>query len=378
MQIWRKIFLCSILMVIKVFATEPISLESYDASDLRFSSFQSGVIFFNNSKNERVIDVNGRVTHKGYYDTAVAYSNKYKDINGLKLKKFKDGPLHYLCLDSEERYNNLYQELEILNAALLKQNAQATHSAVLLTPPQCRQSSLEELVSCLQNSQTVVITFGAGISQGYVPTLLEFFNTLSIKKVASEDKATDDSMEKYISQLFSEKEKTLELTRREWLKVFSCDYKTTPAHTALKSLIEFLKEKGKDVFVYTDNIDGIHHRSEIELSEMSIPEEEMTEIKYPPIDKIAEKQVAVLVCGQSFDFHSILSTIQTRGGSAHAVSFFSLNVNANSIGTYEGLDVDKFKMIEKHDLCFPIKYLDMQYIHGSLHDTLPYLLDMMH
>jgi hypothetical protein len=378
MQILRKVFLCSALAGMEAFSMESENPISYNSSNLSFSSPAFGVILFDTSKTRRIIFPNNQVTQEGYYCTSLAYSRK-EHIGDLQLKKFKDGPLHYLCLDPEEQYNDLYQELKELNRNLFCQKEEATKTQLLALskPPTCTKSSLEDLASRLKKCETVVITFGAGISSGYVPTLLDFFNKINMEKIPSQDMATDESMKNFIIDLFSKK-KTLEVIQREWSKIAWCNHETTPAHAALKSLIESLRAKGKDVFVYTDNIDGIHKRMNIELSEGFIKEKEVTEIRYPPMEKLREREVVVLACGQSFDFHGILSTLQTRGKFASEISFFALNTNLNSIGAYEGLDVDEFNMEKEQDIsCFPIKYLDMQCIQGSLHDTLPALLSMM-
>lgn len=369
-----KICFCIILMAIKAFAMEPCYVES----NLGFSSRQFGVTFFNNHDARIISNIDNTIIREGYYTTAVVYGSQER-IEGLSFKKFENGPLHYLCLDREENYKDLQQLLDELNRGLI-QSLSCSSSTLFSRPSLCVASSLESLYSYIRDSQTVCITFGAGISAGYVPTLIGFFEVLNLEKVPSEDKATDDSIIRYISKLFREREHTIEITQKEWLKVVSCNIDTTPAHTALKSLIDLLKEKGKDVFVYTDNIDGIHQRSNIQLSELHVPEEQMTKILYPPLEKMCQKKIAVLACGQSFDFHGVLSTINTRINFSQEASFFSLNINSNSIGIYEGLDVDiALDSSESIDISsFPIKYLGMKHIPGSLHETLPELYRRLH
>lgn len=212
----------------------------------------------------------------------------------------------------------------------------------------------------------------------YVPTLIDFFKALDLQKVASKDKATEESMVPFMSKLAEDKEKILQIVQREWGKVVARDIASTPAHQALAHLIELLRNEGKDVFAYTDNIDRIHKKTGIQLSEEHIPEEGITRILYPPINKIGQKKMTVLACGQSFDFHGILSTIYSRKDHAQEMSFFSLNIHPSSIAIYEGLDVEKAleSSTEGVDISqFPVKSLDMLHIPGSLHQTLPELYE---
>lgn len=366
-----KICFFNILMAMKSFSAESL----YERSDLALSSQNFRVLFFNDQNTRVTVSINDQATYEGYYVTAIACSTMEK-VGDLTFQKFKDGPLHYLCLAEEEKYKDLHEKLDYMNSAF-HQVCDDDFSHLRSNPTICPQSSLESLYSSIQDSETVIFTFGAGISYGYVPTLIEFFKTLNLEKVASDDSATDASMAQYIRKLFTDPENTLEQARAEWLKVTFCRLKTTPAHQSMQSLIELLKKAGKDIFVYTDNIDGIHHRSNIKLSETHLPEDGLTIIDYPAAEKINNKKVTVLVCGQSFDFHGILSTIQTRGRHAKELSFFSLNVSPNSIAIYDGLDVGDYSSDEDQDTPLPsLKYLDMAHIPGSLHQTLPELYSM--
>ena len=89
-------------MAIKTFAMEPYYVES----DLGFSSRQFGVTFFNNLDARTIYNIDKTIIREGYYTTAVFYGSQEK-IEGLSLKKFENGPLHYLCLDREEKAHNL-------------------------------------------------------------------------------------------------------------------------------------------------------------------------------------------------------------------------------------------------------------------------------
>ncbi|MDF3033578.1 MAG: Sir2 family [Alphaproteobacteria bacterium] len=371
-----RIYFFIILAITNAFAADDRSDHCYVKSDLTILSQDSGIIFFNNRDSKIISQLDGTITSEGMYVTAVVYGKQAR-MEKLHLKKFrKEGPLHYLCLDREEDYQGLDQALNRANTIMIDNSSVELPPA----PSLCAEASLESLCSSIQDAQTVCITFGAGISAGYVPTLIECFEALGLEKVASRDIATNESMARCISELVKDREKVLKIAQAVGTKVARRDIAPTPAHHALKSLADFLRKNGKDVFIYTDNIDGIHKRAGIPLSEVYVPEEDIKQILYPPVEAIAQKKVTVLVCGQSFDFHYILSTIYAREKAAQKISFFSLNINPESMAIYEGLDVEAcaLRNPEDSDNCnFPMENLKMNHIPGSLQETLPALYERM-
>ncbi|MCE3230739.1 MAG: Sir2 family [Alphaproteobacteria bacterium] len=364
-----------ILAITNAFAADDRAEGYYVASDLTLSSPNFGVIFFNNHNTQIFRHQHNTVTTEGMYVTAVVYG-KESEIGEFHFKKFQEGPLHYYCLDRGKNYQGLEEKLKEVNGEYAKDNP----FGLPPIPSLCRESSLDYLCANLRDSHTICITFGAGISAGYVPTLLDFFETLGLEKMASKDITTDESMVRFIGELLEEREKTLKIIQTEWTKTSLFEIAPTPAHCALKSLADFFEKQGKDVFIYTDNIDGIHKRAGIPLSEVYVPEEDIKQILYPPVEAIAQKKVTVLVCGQSFDFHYILSTIYAREKAAQKISFFSLNINPESMAIYEGLDVEAcaLRNPEDSDNCnFPMENLKMNHIPGSLQETLPALYERM-
>jgi hypothetical protein len=88
----------------------------------------------------------------------------------------------------------------------------------------------------------ICITFGAGISAGYVPTLIEFFAVLGIEKVVYEDCATDDYLKKFIVDLYNDSEKQLNLVQETWNKVKPGNIHSTPTrHYRNKGLCVILR-----------------------------------------------------------------------------------------------------------------------------------------
>lgn len=355
------------------------SSNSYSESDLKISSLSGKfqVRFYNDATLDIHTNSDGSTKIIGYYTTAVIYAKE--QIAGLPLEKYKESA-YYLCLDAKEKYQRIDERLEELSLLDVSH-----HSASSVPQSSAHnghtESSLDELCEHIASSDSVCVTFGAGISGGYVPTLVEFFNALGLEKARAVDSATDESFIRFISSLVTEKDTILNIVQTEWGKVYNCDISSTPAHTALKQLIELLRFNGKETFVYTDNIDKIHDRVEIQLSEESTSYG--VKIIYPPLDNIRDKKMTVLVCGQSFDFHCVLSTIHARAHFARELVFFHLNLEADCINIYQGLDVpllresspEKPKKIDISQI--PQVTLDMKFIKGSLHDILPALYEKL-
>lgn len=359
---------------IAVMTLNVYSANSYSESDLTISSLSRkfAVTFYNDATCNIHCNSDGSKTTIGYCTTAVIYAKE--QIEGLPLKQYNES-FYYLCLDAEEKYQGIAESLEEFNQRVFSHLSASSHSS---THNGHTESSLDALCQQIQSSESVCVTFGAGISGGYVPTLIEFFNGLELEKSCSADQVSDGSLIAFIIRLVTEKDKILNIVQTEWGKVFNCDISSTPAHTALKKILELLEDKRINTSVYTDNIDGIHHRVGIQLSEDSTSDGE--KIIYPPLDNIRDKKMTVLVCGQSFDFHYVLSTIHARAHLARELVFFHLNLEADCINIYQELDVPL--LLESSPEGIDISQiqqetLDMKFIKGSLHDILPALYEKL-
>lgn len=342
---------------------------SYLESDLTISSSNGKFLvqFYNDDNYTIFCDLDGSKTMRGFYSTAVIYAKE--PIDGLSFKQFNEST-YYLCLHEEEKYQELTEALENFSQrTCLQPSASALSSRE--NGNGHTESSLDVLCQHIQSSESVCITFGTGISGGYVPTLVEFFNALGLEKSCAIDTATEESFVPFIISLATRKDEILPTVQTEWGKVFNCNISSTPAHSALKQLIGLLENKGMHTFAYTDNIDEIHHKVGIQLSEESA----MKRIIYPSLDCIRDKKMTVLVCGQSFDFHCVLSTIHTRASLAREIVFFHLNLTPDRIEIFKGLDVDVLRESDTEiDVSeIPQETLEMQFISGNLHEILPTL-----
>ena len=86
-------------------------------------------------------------------------------------------------------------------------------------------------------------------------------------KLYSVDAATDDSLVRFIDKLFNQDNPVLwDKVSTLWGTVTNSGLEETAAHRALAKLKNLLETQQKKVFVYTDNIDGIHGKCGIELS----------------------------------------------------------------------------------------------------------------
>lgn len=338
--------------------------ERYVSSDLAIGSQNFGVRFYHRTNNKDMES----------YATAVIYTEQSR-IGNIILKKFSAGPLHYLCLDPEERYADLPEFLKEMETDILGEKETIVKASPKATPLPSSSSgapltaSFEAVITALSNADTVYITFGAGLSAPYVPTLQGFFQSLGLKQALSQDAATDESLAVFVQRMVAHPTAILSIVRQEWDKVRACTLESTPAHQALRDLAALLTSQGKRVFIYTDNIDGIHHKVGIKLAESETPMGH--QILY---EKLGKKNV-VLVCGQSFDFHGILGTIYSRRAVAESLELFSLNIAPTPIMVRDGLDIDKIADNELVDLeSFPQCDLPMRCLLGSLQEILPALL----
>lgn len=347
--------------------------DSYEQSDLGINSQSIGIRFYNNvQETNSTFFESATSLSPELYSSAVIYS-KNPTIGDLALEPFKhEGvTIYFHCLDKGSQYKNLESYLAQISKAYTETFWSIPKSEA------SEETPLEFVIEDLKTSSNICITFGAGFSGGYVPTLIEFFNLLGLEKQSSIDAATDESMQDFVKNLIDNKKDILNKVRKEWLTVKNCEIKTTPAHKALFNITRLLIKNQKNVFVYTDNIDGIHHKVGIQLSEQYIPEDSVTLIKYPPEEKLKDSKTTVLVCGQSFDFHGVLSTIFTRRNSMERLVFYSFNIQPDSFFVYDGLDVDILddQLVDISKL--PAINLPTKWIKGSIHDRFPDFYKML-
>lgn len=360
------------------FVSDVFSTKEYLRSDLCISDRKATeVMFFHETeelglKDESVTSctlTQGKERYfKARYNSAIIYGSKSK-IGNLSLEEYKNG-FYYLCTEEESKYPELTSFLDEAYERFKEfQDAKTETKQEKLK--QCTETSLKELRKAIEGAKTVVFTFGAGISYGYVPTLQQCFEEWGLEKVFSDDCATEESLGNFIQKITSEKKEGIfEKVASVWKKVVDCEVLQTPAHEALKGIIDFLQEKDKKVFTYTDNIDGIHHRIGIELSEENV--EDSQKVIYPFVGN----EAVIVAIGQAFDFHGILSTVSSRTKESKEItSFFSINPNSDSILIYEGLDVDKVRGEKDFDIDkYVLKSLDMKWVKGSAHEV---LLDLL-
>ncbi len=315
--------------------------------------------------------------HDGQYVSAVLYGDR--PLEGLHMEEYSTG-LHYLCLEGTiDDYKDLKE--------MLKGVSFDDFDAPCPPPSQERtvhsytqKSTLEDLILPLQGAKQVVITFGAGMSAGYVPTLPDFLKTLDLRKNPFDDCIEGTSFIPFVRRLFlGEKEHILQTINCEWgAKIRDCSVPSTPAHEALKNLVDVLRSQGKQTFVYTDNIDGIDARVQIPLAREEHCEQQedgtrtsYTQIMYPP--KV-EGFTVVLICGQSFDFQGVLSTLRTQ---QKDLSLFALNTSSQAICLYQGLHVPSLTQGTHYRETFQqVPCFDVRFVEGSLQETLPQLSKM--
>jgi len=120
--------------------------------------------------------------------------------------------------------------------------------------------------------------------------------------------------------------------RTTWTQIDICTIESTPAHLALAQLIADLKNNKKEVWVYTDNIDGIHSKCNIPLSR-----DEESYVLYPNLQDVRDKKVVSLFIGQSFDFDHVLGHLSHV---APQTQFFSMNIKSDPIKVFTGIDAN--------------------------------------
>lgn len=313
------------------------------------------------------------------FQSALVYTTNIKKIEGIPLKRFRETRAYYYCLFPEESYPKLENFLGNYAADIDSSSSdEEEESQTQLNPGQCQTSSLDVLVSQILDSDIVCFPFGAGISSGYIPTLLDLFKGWGLEKVTSKDCATKESLICFTGKLINAPKETLGMVRKDYMNVFAHKIESTPAHHALKQLIDILKDAGKAVYIYTDNVDGIDVRVGIQKSYKHMDGYTVR----TDLPQLNQRKTTVVVCGLSFDFDNILSTLYTRRADAQRISFFSLNVNPNNIAIMDGWDSDKMydQYFSKGESAPPIKYnspiAEMLCVPGSLQDALPALFNL--
>lgn len=314
------------------------------------------------------------------FQSALIYTTNINEIGGIPLKRFRETKAYYYCIDPEESYSNLEKFLEnYIEGFDSSSSDEEEEDQIQFHPGQCQTSSLDVLVDQILDSDTVCFSFGAGISAGYISTLLDLFKGWGLEKVVSQDRATKESLLCFAEKLIKAPEETLGMVRKDYMNIFSHKVESTPAHLALKKLIDTLRARKKAIYVYTDNKDGIDQNVGIQKSYKDLNDHTMM----TDLPQLTQKKATVVVCGLSFDFNNILSTLYTRRADAQRVSFFSLNIEPNNIAVMDGWDFDKLydQYFSKGECAPPFKYnntiAEMLCVPGSLQDTLPTLYDLI-
>lgn len=313
------------------------------------------------------------------FQSALIYTTDIKEIGGIPLKRFRETKAYYWCMHLEESYSNLDRFLENYAENIDSSSSdEEEENQIQFDPGKCQTSSLDMLVDQILDSDTVCFSFGAGISAGYIPTLLDLFNGWGLEKIVSKDCATKESLIRFARKFINDPQETLGMVRRDYMKIFLHKIESTPAHLALKKLIDVLKNHKKDIYIYTDNQDGIERNVGIWQSFKYI-DDHTCMVDLPQLN---QRKAAVVVCGLSFDFNNILSTLYTRRSDGERVSFFSLNIEPNNIAVSDGFDSDKnYECFRKGESMPFINYnspiMGMLCVPGSLQDTLPTLYNFV-
>jgi hypothetical protein len=124
---------------------------------------------------------------------------------------------------------------------------------------------LKTVALALVQSDVVIISFGAGLSFPFVPTLEEFCQNFNLQKLPGTDCITDESIGGFIQSLIERPTETLKGVEKIWSAVNDCAIESTPNHLYLKQIMDLLGKERK-ILTYTDNIDGIHDKCGIALS----------------------------------------------------------------------------------------------------------------
>ncbi|MBA4749720.1 MAG: hypothetical protein H2057_03770 [Alphaproteobacteria bacterium] len=113
------------------------------------------------------------------------------------------------------------------------------NTAQILAP----EIDLETLAQVLVHSDVVIISFGAGLSFPFVPTLEEFCQSFNLQRLPSTDCITDESMKGFMQILIERPKETLMGVEKTWQAVNDCSFESTPNHLCLKQLIDLLDDK---------------------------------------------------------------------------------------------------------------------------------------
>jgi hypothetical protein len=287
----------------------------------------------------------------------IRYEDKYYYLSdGFVMYEFILDQLESFSNDGEKNYHCHYTETEKYD-----------------------EVDVSALITSIKEADIISISFGAGLSHGYVPTLEESCSQLGLRKIPSSDQVTDDSIKRFLLDLVKSPQEHLPVIRDIWSQVDSCTVESTPAHLALENLINILKKDEKSILVYTDNIDGIHHRCGIELSRTKYQELEKDalcsyeQVFYPKPQDLEGKKITSLLIGQSFDFDCIHSHLFAA---ASQTNFFLLNVKGDPIKIFKNLDLSNIP-----EEGFDIKELEKInlpafFVYGNVHNLIPQILEM--
>ena len=345
-----------------------VTFSSSDKNDLETAlQFTSGVLnlesenFFvqfyhlNDDPNEKPV-------------SAVIYSRQLA-VHGIEFIPINSSNVYLFSLDKQNLYKNLLEENTYAVTAL---NKNACLSKPITQSQTLSSSTLENLQQKIIDSQNIIISFGAGLSAGYVPTLDEFYAKLGLVKQRFTCDATDESMQNFINELVTNKSNILETVHQQWDNIIcKSTIETTPAHEALKDIQQKLISKyQKNVFVYTDNEDEIHNKVGIKLAK--VQDNNYTVTAFPTTEQLNNHKSVIILCGQSIDFKNYISTI--LGKCNHHIDIYSLNLHPDNIVIFKNFDSKQFS----DDFTKLTKaFLKMSYVQGSGHELLPQLAKLL-
>lgn len=195
----------------------------------------------------------------------------------------------------------------------------------------------------IKKADNVFITLGAGVSATAIPTFRDLFKKLDLVPVISTSgEARNDSMSLFVNKLILDPEyqaQKLDHIKNWGTKVDNKTkdgenlVKTTVCHEALLAMVNILEQQNKQVFIYTDNLDGIHKNVGLKVSEAKVSSVDGScdyyYDLYPEQKSIDNKRNIVIICGQSFDFRlNVLSNLSYLAKqSSHGTTFLFFSIN---------------------------------------------------
>ena len=307
-----------------------------------YEYFPRGLVLYSESGSMRI---NFYDSADEEYSAAVVYSSSVDGILAPHFSKDEHDEYRerFTCYIPNER--NKFQPTEEYSLMSAGSNFSVTEH---YHKTSYDRGSFHQLIQDINSAETVIISFGAGISQGYVPTLEEFYEALGVKKAFSKSSITDQSFVSFAKELITNHKQTTKKVRKVWDDVMSCDHQSTPSHELLLRIIYILRNSGKLVLPYTDNIDGIDDAVGIGAYDNNYEMCPSTNISKVD-DKISKSNVVMLVCGQSFDFQSYITSVTKINPDT---KFYSLNTKGDKICRRDNETT-----------------IEMQWIEGTLHET---------